>query len=101
MKYNDRVRTLQLQNGTKSKKHIRLNRGVVKAKMPQDNVNRGQVVVQGTNYKGTTLKMPQYETDKDSLIGSTSDYGDNGKVDDGDDHQNVFIWVSVDCSGHC
>ena len=88
MKYNDRVRTLQLQNGTKSKKHIRLNRGVVKAKMPQDNVNREQVVV-GTSYKGTTLKMPQYETDKDSLIGSTSDYGDNGKVDDGDDHQNV------------
>ena len=79
MKYNDRVRTLQLQNGTKSKKHIRLNRGVVKAKMPQDNVNREQVVV-GTNYKGTTLKMPQYDTDKDSLIGSTSDYGDNGKV---------------------
>ena len=35
--------------------------------------------------------MPQYETDKDSLIGSTSDYGDNGKVDDENDHQNIFI----------
>ena len=46
----------------------------------------------GGGYEGTTLKMPQYETDKDSLIGSTSDYGDNGKaddVDDGEDYQNV------------
>ena len=74
--------TLHIQK--REKKHVGLKRNG-QSSASKDTSRQCQQKAGG----GQKLKMPQYGADKDSLIGNTSDYGDNGNadnVDDGDDY---------------